>query len=332
MKLVPTQRAGLSQVARETSPPPTGEVLLVEEDTFLAGRLEQTLVRAGLAVRRARSGRDALAEAAATPPDVLVLELELGDLTGFEVTRALREERTTRRVPVLLLARRDDPRSRAAAWACGADGFLPRPFLPSELLSSVSVLAGRGRRERAQGETAAESVRLLRGLLEVRAPGASPAGERRARTTLAFAQWLALDERALLGLERAALLQDCGRMLLPEDARSSRGPAARPHALLGSRLLASLPELADLAPVVRHHHERWDGRGSPDGLRGDAIPPAARVLALTDAWCTLREIAQPARPSRGALLRALQGYAGDGALDPCLTERFADAVAAGQVD
>jgi putative nucleotidyltransferase with HDIG domain len=102
---------------------------------------------------------------------------------------------------------------------------------------------------------------------------------------------LGLDEAALLELQRGAMLHDIGKIGVPDMVLRKPGPLTdeewvlmRRHATLGAEMLDGIPFLSDTIPLVRHHHERWDGRGYPDGLAGEAIPLGARIFAVADAF------------------------------------------------
>lgn len=320
-----------SRSARSAQFPRQGiDLLLVQDDRRRVAQCGRAARATAVAVRNARTGESGLAAALSRAPDVMVVDLDLPDLTGFEVTRRLREDPRTAGVAVLLTSCHADPESRAAAWTCGADGFLARPFLPAQLLSCATLLAARGRRLRANDGLAANSVRFLLAHLEVHAPAARERGERCAQAVTAFGQHAGLDDDELLDLERAALLHDVGSILLPDGARRAAGAGNRPHALLAARVLDALPELTSVARIVRHHHERWDGQGYPDGLSQGDIPRAARLLAVVDAFLLLRDAGVGGRRTPLVpVLRELSRWARDGALQPDLVARLADGVALG---
>lgn len=119
-------------------------------------------------------------------------------------------------------------------------------------------------------------------------------GERVARIAQLLAQRLALSNDELPSLTLAALLHDIGKVGVPEIVLFRPGKRTgavrrsfQTHPTIGAELLASAPQLAPLVPIVRHHHERWDGKGYPDGLSGQAIPPDARIVAVADAFDAL---------------------------------------------
>jgi HD-GYP domain-containing protein (c-di-GMP phosphodiesterase class II) len=129
----------------------------------------------------------------------------------------------------------------------------------------------------------------------------------------------------LLDLERAALLHDLGKVAVPPPLLEKLGPLStsewglmRQHPATGERLVRAVPDLVAIAPAIRHHHERWDGTGYPDRLSGEAIPLHARLIALIDAYETMR-MGRPYRPARDGqeTLRELRRNAGT-QFDPAL--------------
>jgi HD-GYP domain-containing protein (c-di-GMP phosphodiesterase class II) len=107
---------------------------------------------------------------------------------------------------------------------------------------------------------------------------------------------LGLDRRTREDIARAAELHDIGKLAIPGGLLAKRGPLAAPeievmrrHTVVGEAMIAAAPTLRSVAALVRASHERWDGGGYPDGLRGDSIPLGARIVAVCDAFSAMRE-------------------------------------------
>jgi putative nucleotidyltransferase with HDIG domain len=161
------------------------------------------------------------------------------------------------------------------------------------------------------------------------------AGHAIAVATLAAAtsDALRLAPAEALRVQRAALLHDVGKLELPRSILDHPGPLGadgwtlvRAHPVAGARLVSEVPWLAGIAPLVRHHHEHWDGSGYPDGLAGTAIPIGARIIAACDAFCTMvqgRPYRRPiTTPSALVEIRAAAGRQ----LDPVAVEALASVV------
>jgi HD-GYP domain-containing protein (c-di-GMP phosphodiesterase class II) len=145
--------------------------------------------------------------------------------------------------------------------------------------------------ERILQQTHNDTIRALVRALDLHAPGEGDHAERVSVYAVATGEELGLDSEALTLLRRAAALHDVGKIAV--DRRLLDKPGAldqeeldrlRTHAQLAARVLAALPWLDGTMPMVRHHHERWDGGGYPDGLHGEAIPLGARIIGVAEAF------------------------------------------------
>ncbi|HMJ04313.1 MAG TPA: HD-GYP domain-containing protein, partial [Conexibacter sp.] len=141
----------------------------------------------------------------------------------------------------------------------------------------------------------AMSVALMR-MLDERHPGLGSHGEQVAKLVVACAQELRLPDEEIATVERAAELHDLGKVGIPSAILTKPGPLSdeewdfmRRHSIIGERILAGVPSMECVAPLVRAAHEQWDGRGYPDGLAGEQIPLGARIMAVADAFCAMTE-------------------------------------------
>lgn len=136
-----------------------------------------------------------------------------------------------------------------------------------------------------------DAIRALVRALELHGPGEGDHAERVAVLSVATGDALELDDQDLLNLRRAATLHDVGKIAIDRELLSKMGElteedldALRMHAAMCERVLADLPWLEPALPMIRHHHERWDGRGYPDGLAGEAIPLGARIIGVAETF------------------------------------------------
>jgi two-component system, cell cycle response regulator len=166
--------------------------------------------------------------------------------------------------------------------------------------------------------------------LERRVPGAAGHARRVARLSGATAKRMGLRRREVARVRRAALLHDIGKLETPAAVINKPGPLdaeeftlIKRHTIAGERMVDRLGD-PELAAIVRHHHERFDGKGYPDGLAGEEIPLGARIVAVADTFDALTSV-RPYRPaSRSAdALDLLSVLAGE-QLDPDVVEAFAD--------
>ncbi|MHC4846306.1 MAG: response regulator, partial [Planctomycetota bacterium] len=253
---------------------PEMDVLLVDDDADSLALALSVLARDRVRVTPCGDAESALPLAARQPPDLAILDLDLPGLSGFEAARRLREGDATRHVPILVLSGHGDDQSRVAAYASGADCFLAKPYQIDELRAAVQSLGVRGRKLQ-DVEQGCSVLYALAEIVDIQCLDARGHMERSARLAHAFGSYLGLPERDQIALERAGYLHDIGKVAVPMDVLNSPralSPEEREvmqqHPAIGARICEHLTTLDRVVPVIRHHHERFDGSGYPDGLAG----------------------------------------------------------------
>jgi putative two-component system response regulator len=231
------------------------------------------------------------------------MDVMMPHMDGFEACRAIKEDRSTRLIPVVLVTSLDDTTSRMRGIEAGADDFITKPFNAPELRARVRSLL------RIKGYTdeldSAESVIVSLALtIEARDSTTDGHCQRLAQYAFALGRTLGLDEDDLSALARGGYLHDVGKIGIPDAVLLKRGPLTpdeyaliKQHTVVGERLCGELRSLRTVRPIVRHHHERLDGSGYPDGLCGDAIPLLAQIMGVVDVFDALTTD----RPYRAAL-------------------------------
>lgn len=265
-----------------------GRVLVVDDQPANLELLEEILSSAGYTVEACADGESALRAVARQAPDTIVLDVMMPRLDGFEVCRRLKAAPGTRFIPVVMVTALSEVTARVRGLEAGADDFLGKPVQRDELLIRVRALV-RIRRLRDELDSAESLILTLVRALEHGEPHETGHSERVATLAVSTAAALRLSPRDFEDVARGALLHDLGKLLLPDEALTpGQAPqlqaAWRLHPELGERVLRPLRSLAGCLDVVRHHHERRDGSGYPDGLRGDALRPAAELVALANAY------------------------------------------------
>jgi putative two-component system response regulator len=278
-------------------------VLVVEDDLANRVLLTRLLERDGYQATAVENGDDALASIAANYPDIVLLDIGLPGIDGLEVCRRLRAEPTTLTLPVILLTGRTSVEDLVIGLDAGADDFLGKPYQEAELLARIRS-ALRLRRAMAEMEAAHGVVAALANAVEAK----DATTERHCQRLAGFAYRLALDIGLegldLKGVVFGALLHDVGKIGVPEAILSKPGPldaeewaVMRRHPEIGEQICRPLVSSRLFAPIVRHHHERWDGLGYPDRLADGVIPIGARVVGLVDAFDAMTHD----RPYRAAM-------------------------------
>ena len=284
-------------------------VLVVDDDEAFSRLLDRLLSTEGYSVATAVDGPAALEEVRCNPPDVVLLDVKLPGLDGFEVCRRLKRDGATRLIPVILVTSMDTARDRVEGLRAGADDFLTKPVEPAELLARVAASA-RLKRYTDDLDSAASIIMTLAAMIEMR-DGSYSEGHchRMANYASALGRRLGLDPDELQTLKRGGFLHDIGMLAIPEAVICRDGAldaaefeVVKSHTTVGDALCANLRSLQSVRPIVRHHHERRDGSGYPDRLRGDDIPLLAQITAIVDVFdaITTKRSYQGAKPVEDA--------------------------------
>jgi cyclic di-GMP phosphodiesterase len=309
--------------------PSSYRIVVAEDDPGNARLFRELLAAAGHDVRLAADGVEALALVADCKPDLILLDLDMPRLGGYEVCRRVKQDPATRLIPLVIVTGSGAFDAKLRAWEMGADDFLSKPLHCVELLARCRSLL-RVKRLIDELDTAESVVFALARAVEAKSPYTQGHAARVTLYALALADEVGVgpDDRATL--RKGALLHDIGKISIPDAILDKPAPLTaeeqelvRQHTVQGARIVEPLQSLREAVPLIRSHHERFDGRGYPDGLRGDDIPPLVRVLSVADVYDSLAS----KRPYRDALphaacLKMLSENARAGGLDPDLTETF----------
>jgi putative two-component system response regulator len=306
-------------------------VLVVDDIAGNVNLLRTLLERDGYAVASAASGEDALETVDAVQPDLVLLDVMMPGIDGFETCRRLKANPYMRLVPVVLVTALYETDDRIKGIEAGADDFLTKPFNPHELSARVRSLIRI--KKYTDDLDSAESVILSLALtIEARDHTTEGHCQRLAAYATALGRALGLAEDDLEALERGGVLHDIGKIGVPDAVLLKRGPLSaaefeliKAHTVIGDRLCGGLRLLRAVRPIVRSHHERLDGSGYPDGLQGDRIPLVAQIVAVADvfdALTTARPYRDPMPPE--AAYEELRREAGRGWRRRDLVEAFID--------
>jgi putative two-component system response regulator len=307
-----------------------GRILIVDDEPGNIMILRRLMTGRGYEVFSAPDGELALASVARDRPDIVLLDVNMPKIDGFEVCRRVKSDPATRLIPIVLITGLKATEDRIQGIDAGADDFLTKPINIPELEARVRSLT---RLKRFTDELdSAESVILSLSLtVEARDPYTQGHCARLARYAAALGERLGLDGDQLVALYRGAFLHDLGKVGIPDAVLLKPGRLTpseyalmQQHTVIGYNLCGELRSLADVRPIVRHHHERPDGSGYPDGLRGENIPLLARILSVVDVYDALTS-ARPYKPavSREDALRELRDEAAKGWKFEALVEEFA---------
>ncbi|HSB72543.1 MAG TPA: HD domain-containing phosphohydrolase [Candidatus Methylomirabilis sp.] len=265
-------------------------ILAVDDSPLDLQLLEDQLADEGYIVHTARDGEEALAKVAAEPPDLILLDVIMPKLDGYEVCRRLKSDGRTILIPVVMITSLQATHERIKGIEAGADEFLSKPFNRQELMTRVRSLM-KLKRHTDELESAETVLFTLALSVEAKDPYTEGHCDRLARYSVALGRTLSLSPEYLKALHRGGILHDVGKIGIPDAILLKPGPLTDPeriaiqtHPVIGERICSPLKSLRLVLPIIRHHHERWDGSGYPDGLAGDAIPLTARILQVVDLY------------------------------------------------
>jgi len=266
-------------------------VLVVDDLQANRELLRALLEDLGHEVREAANGQEALDAVASEEPDLIFLDVVMPKLDGLAVCRQLKADPELRLIPVVLLTAMNDRATKLKGIEAGADDFLTKPFDAKELLVRTRILL-RDRRLNLELDGASTVILALARIVEARDLYTVHHAERVGQYSRAIGRAHGLDAAEDLdALYYGGVLHDLGKVVIPTDVLLKNGPFSeeewaimRTHPAVGERMCQPLRSTAAYLPMIRHHHERFDGAGYPDHLVGADIPLSARIAAVADAY------------------------------------------------
>jgi putative two-component system response regulator len=265
-------------------------VLVADDEEAYRGLFAQLLMSEGYNVLCARDGEEALEHIANNPIDLVLLDVMMPRKTGFAACLAVKSDPKTRLIPVVLVTGLNSADDRVHGAMCGADDFLGKPVNRQELLARVNSLV-RLKKFTDELENAEIVLSSLALSIEAKDPCTQGHCERLSQYAVALAKRLNLSEEWCVALRRGGVVHDIGKIGVPESILTKPGPLTedewkmmKQHPAIGERICAPLKSFGMVLPIIRHHHERLDGSGYPDGLKGEEIPLAARILQTVDIF------------------------------------------------
>jgi putative two-component system response regulator len=323
----------------QSQQPITGTILVADDQAMNRELLEELLSTQGFKVITAPDGAAAVEELTRTQVDLVLLDVVMPLLNGFEVCEKIKSNPETYLIPVVLITALSDKQDRIEGIKAGADDFLTRPVDRAELLARVqSLLKLKFRTDELER---AESVLFsLARSIEGKDPHTHGHCERLSENSTRLGEYLGLPEDQITALRRAGVVHDIGKVAVPDAILLKPGrlteeewKVMREHPTVGERICAPLKSFRLVLPIIRHHHEKYDGSGYPDGLRGDTIPVAARVLQIVDVYDALTN----ERPYKKAFstadaLQTMKEEVAKGWWDPQIFDQFNQLVTSGAAE
>jgi putative two-component system response regulator len=271
----------------------SGRILVVDDLEANRKLLGTLLTREGYGVTFAEDGRAALDMVGRDQPDLVLMDVMMPNLNGFDACLAIKRNPATRLIPVVIITALQNSEDRIRGLDAGADDFLSKPFNAHELRARVRSLI-RIKRYTDDLDTAESVILSLALTIEARDQYTEGHCQRLAAYGSALGRYIGLSDDDVEALTRGGYLHDIGKVGIPDAILLKTGrltvaeyDVMKQHTIIGDRLCGELRSLRRVRPIVRHHHERLDGSGYPDGLRGDEIPLLAQITAVADVFDAL---------------------------------------------
>src|SRR5277367_2707363 len=268
--------------------------VLIVDDIDLNRRLLKAMLKtANYRILEAKRPAAALGILEREKVDLVIVDLMMPEMSGPDFCRLLKRDRRTQLVPILMTTSVQGPENEIAGIESGADEFLIKPLQPSIVRTRIRAML----RNKALIDSLEEAETILFALaqsVEHRDKFTGMHCERLATYSIALGQALGLARQDQLALYRGGYLHDIGKISIPDVILFKRGlltddewRTMRLHTIRGEEICRPMKTLTPVLPIIRSHHERWDGSGYPDGLAGEEIPLLARILQVADIYDAL---------------------------------------------
>jgi response regulator RpfG family c-di-GMP phosphodiesterase len=277
-------------------------VLVVDDSTSIRNLIEKALTKAGFNVISAENGRDALELLGKDTPDMILSDLHMPELDGFGLCKSVHSDKNLSQIPFIIMSSDGDRATMRRLLQYGASAYLVKPFNIDQLVVTAErflsdhfsrILKERERLE-SERQFLIGSITSLVLALEARDQYTRGHSDSVARILMDIAREMSMDEERIEKLRIAGKLHDLGKIGIRDDILLKPGPLNKEeweilkmHPRIGAEILAPIASLADILPAIASHHERIDGNGYPEGLKGDQIPMLARMVAVADTYDAL---------------------------------------------
>lgn len=270
-----------------------GIILIVEDNLVMREGLQEILSLDGYQAVGAAEGEEALRLMNDITPDLILSDISMPGIDGYEFYERVHQREDWLTIPFIFLTARGERSDMFFGKKLGAEDYLVKPITRDELLIAIRSRLARSEQLRiAQLHQAYEaSLTVLANAIDIRDPYTRGHVERVTAYSHEIAVIIGYHGRKLEHIRFGAILHDIGKIIIQESTLLKPGPLneqewleIKKHPITGSEMIKDIPYLASAMPIIRHHHERWDGSGYPDQLAGETIPLGARIVAIADGY------------------------------------------------
>jgi putative two-component system response regulator len=270
-----------------------GIILIVEDNQILQDGLRDILDMEDYTVLTAGDGQEAIKLMEQILPDLILSDIAMPVMDGYVFFDAVRSRTDWVTIPFVFLTARGEREDVLNGKRLGVEDYLVKPLSREELITAVRARLARSQQlQVVQLQQAYEaSLTVLANAIDIRDPYTRGHVERVTAYTQELANQLGINGQVLENLRFGAILHDIGKIIVQENSLFKQDPLdeeewfeIKKHPVTGADMIKDIPFLASAMPVVRYHHERWDGKGYPEHLSGDQIPIGARIVAVADGF------------------------------------------------
>lgn len=294
-------------------------ILVIDDEPIARTTLEALLFGQPYNLHYAEDGREGINKAIEILPDVILLDVMMPGMTGYEACKILRENEILKDIPILMVTALDDRNSKLTGIRAGADDFISKPYDGMELIARLQgtlrlnryrkIVQQRSMIEKMHEELLVAYDKTIMGwsaAMDLRDKETEGHTLRVTEMTVDLARIWGMSEEELVHVRRGALLHDVGKLGIPDAVLLKPGKLTdeewvimRKHPVYAHEWLSTIEYLHKAMEIPYCHHEKWDGSGYPRGLKGEEIPVAARIFAIVDVWDAITSD----RPYRAAMTR-----------------------------
>lgn len=314
-------------------------ILIVDDIVDNVFLMKDILTSDGYGIIEAFDGEEALSKVQKCNPDLVILDVMMPKLNGYEVCSKLKENPKTRLIPIIIITALRELEDKIKGIEAGADDFLNKPFNTVELRARVKSLL-RMKRLNDELDNAENVIFALANAIEAKDRYTEGHTSRVSCYALAVAESAGLSESEKEALRKGGVLHDIGKIGVEDTILNKTSSLTeeelgevKKHPVLGEKICRPLRSVQDALPVIRWHHEKLDGSGYPDGLKSDQIPLVARVMTIVDVYDALATTRsyKPALPKE-ICFDILRGDCMKGWWDRDLTEIFIEILEGGELN